>query len=514
MFSLFSFSSSSSSSLFVLFLLILFLFLLGSMFGVYPGTKEGFEDATETDESADTTYSADSGADYSADAADPSMTVTDDGTMGVSQTQTQTNAYDNYNHYSGNSSNFQAGAVYTDALGDTITMKMTTEGLPYMVLKQLQSGATMVLKTNETSMAAVSEKDDLIFYAPIGDVSAKFIYDSNSGMPAIQLKMGDGNKILFTHQTQMPTSAQYFGSTGVVGGTPAVEYNFSYFQQPPSGSTSSNTSSGYSQPQPQQQPQQQQQQPSQQQSQPPQQQQQQPYYYDTNTNTSTSSNNVQSQEYYSPYATGSNGGSAYTATGTNGGNYSTVTGAYGGTASSVSGPNGGTASSVTGPNGNSAYYAQGPNGNSAYYAQDSSGNSVSGVSTNSTTSSTTSSGGPYYSEGGSSAMSAGIPKSQIPAGSEDLYVLKSEIVAPSCGNSSSSSSSNSSSSSSSSSGYDSDEDQDKPKYKKPSQCPPCPACARCPEPSFECKKVPNYNAAAGDNILPVPVLSDFSQFGM
>jgi hypothetical protein len=45
------------------------------------------------------------------------------------------------------------------------------------------------------------------------------------------------------------------------------------------------------------------------------------------------------------------------------------------------------------------------------------------------------------------------------------------------------------------------------------KCPPCPACARCPEPSFECKKVPNYNAI-NDNYLPTPVLSDFSQFGM
>lgn len=44
-------------------------------------------------------------------------------------------------------------------------------------------------------------------------------------------------------------------------------------------------------------------------------------------------------------------------------------------------------------------------------------------------------------------------------------------------------------------------------------CPACPACARCPEPSFECKKVPNYNAISNDS-LPVPVLTSFSQFGM
>lgn len=47
-------------------------------------------------------------------------------------------------------------------------------------------------------------------------------------------------------------------------------------------------------------------------------------------------------------------------------------------------------------------------------------------------------------------------------------------------------------------------------------CPtpaPCPPCGRCPEPSFECKKVPNY-ASTNSEHLPMPVLSDFSQFGM
>lgn len=47
-------------------------------------------------------------------------------------------------------------------------------------------------------------------------------------------------------------------------------------------------------------------------------------------------------------------------------------------------------------------------------------------------------------------------------------------------------------------------------------CPapqPCPACARCPEPSFECKKVPNYSSTNSE-YLPMPVLSDFSTFGM
>ena len=48
------------------------------------------------------------------------------------------------------------------------------------------------------------------------------------------------------------------------------------------------------------------------------------------------------------------------------------------------------------------------------------------------------------------------------------------------------------------------------------QPPPCPPCGRCPEPSFDCKKVPNYSKADGtsSDSLPTPVLNDFSQFGM
>lgn len=92
----------------------------------------------------------------------------------------------------------------------------------------------------------------------------------------------------------------------------------------------------------------------------------------------------------------------------------------------------------------------------------------------------------------SDALPKGIPKSQIPPGDEDLYILKSEVVPPVC-----------------------------PKCpdvkvcpKATSEkCPPCPPCARCPEPAFECKKVPNYNRK-DDSYLPLPVLSDFSQFGM
>ena len=88
--------------------------------------------------------------------------------------------------------------------------------------------------------------------------------------------------------------------------------------------------------------------------------------------------------------------------------------------------------------------------------------------------------------------SLGIPCSKIPPGQEDLYILKSQIVVPTC-----------------------------PKCPSIIGCPskdpppPCPPCARCPEPSYDCKLVPNYNNTKdGNSRLPIPILTDFSQFGM
>ncbi len=80
-----------------------------------------------------------------------------------------------------------------------------------------------------------------------------------------------------------------------------------------------------------------------------------------------------------------------------------------------------------------------------------------------------------------STSTAAVAKSSIPLGSEDLYILRSEVSAL---------------------------------LNKPS-CSPCPPCGRCPEPSFSCKKVPNYNNVHSENnYLPKPVLSDFSTFAM
>lgn len=86
----------------------------------------------------------------------------------------------------------------------------------------------------------------------------------------------------------------------------------------------------------------------------------------------------------------------------------------------------------------------------------------------------------------------GIPASQIPEGDEDLYILKSQVVPPVCPPAPAPVVIN--------------------KGGKDGKCPPCKPCGRCPEPAFDCQKVPTFRAS--DGRVPVPVLADFTQFGM
>jgi hypothetical protein len=146
---------------------------------------------------------------------------------------------------------------------------------------------------------------------------------------------------------------------------------------------------------------------------------------------------------------------------------------------------------------------------------------------------------------------AGIISSNIPPGSQDLYMLKTEAVPPSNPPGAGASSTRSSRSdkdskdsragASSSKGSSKDSSKDSSRASslagaissstspnayndnpspcqtcsgKPAPVQPCPPCERCPEPAFDCKRVPNYNSASINQYLPQPVLADFSQFGM
>ena len=183
------------------------------------------------------------------------------------------------------------------------------------------------------------------------------------------------------------------------------------------------------------------------------------------------------------------------------------------------GPNGGSAKIITGSNGKQAVEITTPNGahiiytgdNMHSYSQDETINQYDGNSNTtgsdyntafqgqmqSQTNTITGPAGNTYSTYDSSAyynsLPKGIPRSQIVPGEEDLYILKSQVVPPVCP--------------ACPAPIVQNQDNDATK------CPPCPPCARCPEPAFDCKKVPNYKAFNPD-YMPVPVLSDFSGFGM
>ena len=129
-----------------------------------------------------------------------------------------------------------------------------------------------------------------------------------------------------------------------------------------------------------------------------------------------------------------------------------------------------------------------------------------------------------------------IPRdSNIPPGSEDLYMLKTQALPPSNPpgaakhdldtrvSDTRDSDTKTNKSKSDKKGFGSSPDLDayntvnpSPTQSgcKPAVVPPCPPCERCPEPSFDCKRVPNYNSAAINQYLPQPMLADFSQFGM
>ena len=86
-----------------------------------------------------------------------------------------------------------------------------------------------------------------------------------------------------------------------------------------------------------------------------------------------------------------------------------------------------------------------------------------------------------------SATDAGVDMSK--------YILKSEIVPPVCPKC--------------------PDSKTCPALARQKPCPACPPCGRCPEPAFECKKVPNYSAisaANAGNLLPMPRLNSFAQF--
>jgi len=382
---------------------------------------------------------------------------------------------DNYNHASGTMSSLQAGSTLYGPNGAQLVVIQNSDGTQGLDVT-LPNGKKITLdakkqekkdsftKTTTTSVENYTNYygangTATTFYGPNG-VTASVLKGDN-GQIAIYVETSNGDYTFTPNATyynpesdsyNSNSSSNYYGSTGYQVNT----YQGAYGGQAavargPYGNTAYYAQGPYG-----------------------------------NAVAGTTNGTTSTNQYYGPYggqvntATGPYGNTAYYAEGPYG---NAVAGTTNGTTSTNQyyGPYGGQVNTATGPYGGSAGAVTGPNGNTAYYAEGPLGNSISG----------TTNGSEY-----ASSLPPGIPASQIPPGEEDLYILKSQVVPPVCPVCPAA-----------------DNILESIDKIQDAKCPPCPRPQRCAEPSFECKKVPNYNAIGNDQ-LPIPVLNDFSTFGM
>jgi len=369
------------------------------------------------------------------------------------------NNYDNYNHYSG----LSVSTVYYGPNGATAKVVETSNS--YNIIVTYPNGQNTIYTSNGNVSAGSIYVT--VYYGPNGG-KAIFISDNN-GQKALEVTIPNGNVILFTVNNPQTYNPDYINNTSY-----GTQNSYTY---PPAASTNTITSTVYYGP------------------------------YGATARVVESSNS------YIIIVTYPNGQTTiYTSNSvvTPSTIYITIYyGQNGGKAIFIKGNNGQQALEITMPNGNVIVFTVTQNTNN----YDSSANVYPSTSTIPSTPSTstapsTTQSTPYTATNAypsstsqmsssssgynySSSLPPGIPASQIPPGSEDLYILKSEVVPPVCPVCPSVTTS----------------------IERQETCPPCPACARCPQPNFECKKVPNYNALA-EEYVPVPVLNDFSQFGM
>jgi hypothetical protein len=388
-----------------LFLILLLGLVLCSFLGGNCNSREGFTQNSKIndykDSSKNLTKTLSSNNTYST-----GINSNSGGMIGDYSNYNSSSKTDNYNHYSGSSSQLTNGSTFTEPNGGSIVVNTSSDGTQSLQVTP-SGGGTPITFTVRENMTTYSGNNGSAakFYGPNGETA--LIVKTNDGQQAIKITDSNNNSTIYTlsgsssvYSTE--TNTTYFGSTG--SNLPSSSYNTAY---------TGNASAGVV--------------------------------------TGPQGNSV-------GYVTGPQGNTVY---GTNANNPY-----YNGTYYN------GSAGAVTGPQGNSVGYVTGPQGNTVY------GTNVDNNS---------SYGTDYY-----STLPEGIPASQIIPGQEDLYILKSQVVPPVCPVCPV---------------LASNADYDE------SKCPACPACARCPEPAFDCKKVPNYSGA-NNSYLPVPVLNDFSTFGM
>jgi hypothetical protein len=378
-------------------------------------------------------------------------------------------SYDNYEHFTGSS-------VPTTYTGSNGSATVSYENGTYTINVTDNSGTTTVYTVNNTNTntnttssnsstsSSVEDKDDI----------EEIIFTSPNGGSASVYTGDNGNYLVKVYNSNTGATSIYSSTNG-------------------SGTMNSTTTNGST---------------------------------SSSTTYSTTNDSISATTYYGPNGSArvvknsSTGQYAVEVTGPNGekvvynSNTNTVytNGSNSLEGTTYIGPNG-TATIVKGDNGqyvvkisdnygnvviydsknNTAYTNTNTNGSSDPYYYN--GNNYTSTNTNSGSASVDTVSGQYgntafYATGPNGNSVAGVSGSSIPSGDEDLYILKSQIVPPVCPACPSAAS-----------------------CPRQEPCPACPACARCPEPAFECKKVPNYNNI-NDNYLPMPVLSDFSTFGM
>jgi hypothetical protein len=368
-------------------------------------------------------------------------------TSTTTSSTSQTN-YDNYNHYTG----LSVSTVYYGPGNSTAKVVETSNS--YNIIVTYPNGETVIYTSNTN--VTPDEIYVTVYTGPNGKGKAVFITDNN-GNKALEITMPNGTIYLFTVTNQQTYNPDYINNTTY---TSPDSYNYSTTTTTTSSDSTNTITSTI--------------------------------YYGPNGETARV---VQSNNSFIVIVTYHDGQTAVyksNSTVTPSTIYITVYyGFYGGKAIFINN-NGTYTLEITTPNGNIIMFTTTP------VTQDTSANAYTNTYAYPYTtyqSTSTMPPNPYSTPSEinnyNTALPYGIPGSQIPPGSEDLYILKSEIVPPVCPACPSIPTT----------------------ISREETCPPCPACERCPQPNFECKKVPNYDALA-EEYIPVPVLSDFSQFGM
>ena len=368
-------------------------------------------------------------------------------TSTTTSSTSQTN-YDNYNHYTG----LSVSTVYYGP-GNT-TAKVVETSNSYNIIVTYPNGETVIYTSNTN--VTPDEIYVTVYTGPNGKGKAVFITDNN-GNKALEITMPNGTIYLFTVTNQQTYNPDYINNTTY---TSPDSYDYSTTTTTTSSDSTNTITSTI--------------------------------YYGPNGETARV---VQSNNSFIVIVTYPDGQTAvYKSNGTVTPSTIYITvyyGFYGGKAIFINN-NGTYTLEITTPNGNIIMFTTTP------VIQDTSANAYTNTYAYPYTtyqSTSTMPPNPYSTPSEinnyNTALPYGIPGSQIPPGSEDLYILKSEIVPPVCPACPSIPTT----------------------ISREETCPPCPACERCPQPNFECKKVPNYDALA-EEYIPVPVLNDFSQFGM